>query len=168
MKFQNPFLFCILLALSLFIYKKFELSKPDTYLKKDYQLIVERGALHRDRFELTPTKIIYGIKNEADQKDATYSAISEVKLDSSLAHAFFENIENGEFKNLRDRYTHKPSNESGLKITLVINQKTKSVLCNDYDSGCPDILKNIEKEVVALGGNSASKAALVHGTSKIK
>ena len=168
MKFQNPFLFCILLALSLFIYKKFEQSKPDTYLKKDYKLIVERSALHRDRFELTPTKIIYGIKNEADQKDATYSAISEVKLDSPLTHAFFENIENGEFKNLRDRYTYNPSNESGLKITLVIDQKAKSVFCDDYYSGCPDILRSIEKEVIALEGNGVSKTALVHGTFKIK
>lgn len=160
-KFQNPFLFCIILAVSIFFHKKNAKNDPIVpIVPKEFKLVLERGAFHYDCFELTPEKISYFPDGNIQHDIVKYNTISVVKLDSSNTLQFFHEIETNGFWNLKNQYNASSSCTSQLKITLHANGKNKTILCDDFERGCPELIKYIDKKVVELEGNDLKRIYL--------
>jgi hypothetical protein len=161
MRFQNPLVFCLILSVAVFIHKKHasETSGKPTEAGT-YLLTVERGAFHDDCFELTLTKVKYHPAEGVPVDQEKYTTFSEVALDSAETLKFFKEIEKKGFWELKDVYTETSSCTSQLKITLTANGKTKSVICNDYERGCHDLVKYIDQKVIDLEGNGLKRIYL--------
>lgn len=161
MKIQNPFLLCICLAIAIYCHKKDPtIDATQQALIKEYKLIVERGAFHYDRFELTPGKIKFIPDSNSEHVDNKYNTISETKLDSLSTLAFFREIEEKGFWGLRNNYQAYATCSSELKITFAVNEKTKTVICDDYNTYCHELIKYIDKKVVELEGNGLKRIYL--------
>ena len=161
MKFQNPFFFCVVLAIALFLFKKGDDENGDaSNSADDFKLIVERGAFHFDRFEMTSTAITYYAKENSAHEINKYNNNSKVELDSTDSLKFLKQIETEGFWNLDDVYTETSSCTSQLKITLTANGKTKQVICDDFERACPKLLRLIEKKVIDLEGNNLKRIYL--------
>ena len=162
MKLQSPFLLCICLAVALYCSKKRDghrqSSKPSE--PKNYKLVVDRGAFHYDKFVLTSNKIEYYPGHDNQFEYEKYNTHSETILDSTMIKSFFQEIEEKGFWKLRDRYEAYASCSSELKITLTVNEKTKTVICDDYSTYCHDLIKYIDKKVVELEGNNLKRIYL--------
>lgn len=162
MKLQSPFLLCLCLAVALYCSKKRDGHQPSpkASASKNYRLVVDRGAFHYDKFILTSDKIEYHPNSDSQVEDQKYNGYSETLLDSSIINSFFEEIEEKGFWNLNHRYEAYTSCSSELKITLTINEKTKTVICDDYNAYCHDLIKYIVKKVVELEGNDLKRIYL--------
>jgi len=149
MKLQNPFLLCIFLAIAIYCHKK-DPTNDSTQQpsQEEYKLIVERGAFHYDRFELTPNKIEYHPDPDNQFENEKYNTHSETALDSIIISSFFQEIEERGFWDLKQHYEAYASCSSELRITLIANEKTKTVICDDYSTYCHELIKYIEKKVV--------------------
>ena len=147
--------------MTIFLHKKNDSNKPlESDTSKELKLVVERGAFHYDRFELTPTMITYFPEENAQHAEIKYNTISKVVLDTTETKQFFKQIEDRGFWNLQNRYTASSSCLSGLKITLYTNGKSKSIICDDFERECPDLIKYIDKKVVELEGNNLKRIYL--------
>ena len=161
MKFQNPFLFCVILAVTLFLYKKDEGNKPaQASTNNQFKLVVERGAFHYDRFELTLGKITYFPEENAEHTDIKYNTVSEVKLTDVVTSRFIEEIESKGFWKLENHYTASSSCLSELKITLYTDGKSKTVICDDFERECHELIKYIDIKIVELEGNDLKRIYL--------
>lgn len=161
MKLQNPFLLCICLAIAIYCHKKDPIiGSTQQSSQKEYKLVVERGAFHYNRFELTSNKINFIPDWNSDYVEIKYNTISETKLDSLSTLAFFQEIEERGFWDLNDRYEAYASCTSELRITLTVNEKTKTVICDDYSTYCNDLMKYIDKKVVEFEGNDLKRIYL--------
>lgn len=161
MKLQNPFLLCIILAIAIYCHKKdTAIHSEDTPNNKNYKLIVDRGAFHHDKFILTSNKIEYHSDSDNQQENEKYNNYSETLLDSTIVSSFFQEIEDRGFWNLDHRYEAYASCSSELRITLTINEMTKTVICDDYSTYCHDLIKYIDEKVVELEGNDLKRIYL--------
>lgn len=161
MKFQNPFFFCLLLAAMLFLYKKEE--HTPTMAKttvSDFQLTVERGAFHYDRFEVTPIALTYYPEEDAQHPQEKYNLQSKVTLNREKTQQFIEHIDNKGFWTLKNHYITTGSCTSQVKVTLTMNGKTKTVTCDDFERDCSTLIKYIEKKVVEWEGNDLKRIYL--------
>ncbi|GAB5475878.1 MAG: hypothetical protein Mars2KO_39770 [Maribacter sp.] len=161
-KFQNPFFFCLILAATLFLYKKEEHSTPKTTktIAKDFKLVVERGAFHYDRFELTATSLTYYPEKDAQHPLEKYNLQSKVTLNREKIQQFIEHIDNKGFWNLKNHYTTPGSCTSQVKVTLTMNGKTKTVVCDDFERGCSELIHYIDKKVIEWEGNDLKRIYL--------
>lgn len=163
MKFQNPFFFCIILAITLFLYKREEGTQPQDQVKKTttgMKLTVARGAFHYDRFEVTPTRLTYFPEENAQHPLKKYNLRSEVSLDQGETLKFVKQLENQGFWTLKNRYKTSGSCSSTLKVTLSMDGKTKTVICDDFERDCPALIKDIDKKVVEWERNDLKRVYL--------
>ena len=161
MRFQNTLVYFLILSVAIFFHIKNGSSKTDKpIVGKTFLLTVERGAFHNDCFEITPTKLSYQPKKDAQFKLEKYNSYSEVALDSTATKKILAHIEVEGFWNLKHAYIDNSSDTSQLKITLTVNGKTKSVICDDFERSCPELLKFIEKKVIELEGNDLKRIYL--------
>jgi len=161
MKLQNPFLLCIILALAIYCHKKdAAIHSKDSSNNKTYKLVVDRGAFHYDKFILTSNKIEYHPDSDNQLENEKYNVYSEALLDSTIVNSFFQEIEKRGFWELNRRYEAYASCASELRITLTVNEKTKTVICDDYGTYCDDLIKYIDKKVVELEGNDLKRIYL--------
>lgn len=161
MKFQNPFVLCLFLSLALYCHKKDPtIRTKDVSDYNTYKLIVERGAFHFDKFVLTSNTIEYHPNSGNAFEIKKYNTYSETELDSIAIISFFKEIEDKGFWKLKNHYQAYASCSSELRITLFANEKTKTVICDDYSTYCHDLIKYIDEKVVELEGNDLKRIYL--------
>ena len=161
MKFQNPFVLCIIFALAIYCHKKDgTIPSKSAPTDKTYKLTVDRGAFHYDKFILTSNKIEYRPNPDHQFENQKYNAYSETALDSVIINSFFREIEERGFWDLNDHYQAYASCSSELRITLDANGKTKTVICDDYSTYCHDLMKYIDEKVVEFEGNNLKRVHL--------
>lgn len=146
----------------LFLYKKEEriASTQEKTTDKEFKLTVERDAFHYDRFEVTPTALTYYPEEDAQHPLEKYNLQSKVVLNREQTKQFIEYIENEGFWHLNDRYTTLGSCASQLKVTLTMNGKTKTVLCDDFERDCSALIQYIDKKVIEWEGNDLKRIYL--------
>lgn len=160
MKFQNPFVLCIFLAVVIYFHKQDSTIDSTEELDKTYKLTVDRGAFHYDKFILTSNKIEYHPDTKNQFEHAKYNTYSETVLDSTAIISFFQEIEERGFWNLNHRYQAYSTCTSELRITLVVNEKAKTVICDDYSAHCHGLIKYIDEKVVEFEGNDLKRIHL--------
>ena len=126
----------------------------------DYKLTVQRGAFHYDSFLMIVDEIRYIPDSTSKHKETQYNRHSETKLERDMAKDFFAEIENRGFWELKNRYRIKSSCTSELIVTLQVNGKSKTVICDDFERDCPNLIKYIDKKVVELEGNNLKRIYL--------
>jgi len=152
--------FCLVL---LVIYYNLEPDGLSVFGKSSddqYVLVVERGAFHNDTFILTPDKIIFNPESNSGHGSTKYNTYSETNLNSKTILGFFTGIQDKGFWKLKDQYKSSSSCLSELKITLEMNGQVKTVICDDYERNCPDLIKYIDEKVVELEGNDLKRIYL--------
>jgi len=125
-----------------------------------YTLLVQRGAFHFDSFEIKKNKISHIPGISSNFETSTYKENSRSVLDSLQILGFFKKIEANGFWNLKTRYGTEISCNSQLIVTLTMNGKSKTVICDDYQRDCPELIKYIEQKVIELEGNDLRRIYL--------
>ena len=151
MKYIYPKLLALCLAIAVYCNNR----SVSNYQQKDKVkdncvLTVKRGAFHFDSFEVTKNKIRYSPTTSSKIEHHNYK---ETFLDTLSTLGFFKKVEAGGFWNLSEKYSSTSSCKSELKVTLTINKRSKTVICEDYENNCPELIKYIDKKVVELEGN---------------
>lgn len=162
MKIQNPFFLFVCLSIALYCTnkgKKADISSENNG-PKDFRLVLSRGAFHYDRFELTANKIEFIPDSTAQHDMAQYSTFSETELDSLLTMAFLKEVEERGFWKLKNTYGSSSSCTSELRVTLEKEKRTKTVICDDFERDCPELIKYIDKKIVELEGNDLKRIYL--------
>ena len=115
------------------------------------ELIIERGAFHYDKFVLKDTIItFYPSSKSTGIRFDKYNHISEQKISKKKRTEFINYIiDNGIF-DLNDTYSNETTCSSSLIITFKFGNQTKKIISEDFDRGCPDLLKFIEKQIILL------------------
>ncbi|WP_273567842.1 hypothetical protein [Maribacter halichondriae] len=159
MKIQYPLALLIFIALAKYYDRNPNVSKVDVNEKnyKSYKLLVERGAFHDDSFQLTFDSIVFVPSANSFHDVEKYILYNTVSLDSSLTINFFKELEYEGFWKLKDTYKTESSCTSQLRVTLMKGQKSKTVLCDDFERDCPELMKYIDKKVVELEGNDLKR-----------
>ncbi len=116
-------------------------------------LIVKRGAFHYDQFILKDTLLTFHPNHEIKISDLTpYDKKSEKVIAASAKNDFIQSIIDRGFFDLKEYYPCMNSCSSRLTITLTVGNKTKKVIAEDYIRDCPQLLQDIEKEIIKLHG----------------
>ncbi|WP_276165679.1 hypothetical protein [Zobellia alginiliquefaciens] len=162
MKYIYPKLLLICLAFAIYFNNKSVENKDLSHLSKvnQYSLLVQRGAFHFDSFKIVKNKISHIPGISSNFETATYNENSQTFLDSLQTLGFFKKLEAQGFWNLKTHYGSETSCNSQLIVTLTTNGKSKTVICDDYQTDCPELIKYIEKKVVELEGNDLKRIYL--------
>ncbi|WP_289063387.1 hypothetical protein [uncultured Zobellia sp.] len=162
MKYIYPKL--LFVCLSVAIYCNNKSQKRDSLANSGhtnhYSLLVQRGAFHFDSFKIVKNKISHIPGISSNFETATYNKNSQSFLDTLQTLGFFKKIEAKGFWDLKTHYGSETSCNSQLIVTLTSNGKSKTVICDDYQTNCPDLIKYIEKKVVELEGNDLKRINL--------
>ncbi|SIS94327.1 hypothetical protein SAMN05421766_10591 [Zobellia uliginosa] len=162
MKYIYPTLLCICLAVAAYYNNKSNKAHDSGHFGKpeQYTLLVQRGAFHFDSFKLTRNKISHIPGIASNFETSTHNNNSQTFLDSLQTIGFFKKLEASGFWDLESYYGTDTSCTSQLIVTLRTGKKSKTVICDDYQSDCPELLKYIEKKVVELEGNHLKRTYL--------
>jgi len=162
MKIQYPL--ALFLCLLLTKYHDYQSENRKSAVKsesfKSYKLVVKRGPFHYDSFVMSIGQIQY-LRNK-NQKHGVekYNKSSPGKIDSMKALNLFREIEQKGFWKLKNHYKTTSSCTSELAVTLEKDKEAKTVICDDFERDCPDLIKYIDKKVVELEGNDLKRIYL--------
>lgn len=121
-------------------------NSTDTYKPTDLlEVYLDRGAFEYDSFSLNDTALTYHPSKEGFEKDSSYfkkivKHISKKQKDSLLAYIITHNILKSS-----DHYSNETTDNSLLEITIIHNQNTKRISCEDFQRGCPDKIQYFEE-----------------------
>ncbi len=162
MKYIYPKLLFVCLSVAIYCNNKSEKGNHPSNVEhtNNYSLLVQRGAFHFDSFEITKNKISHIPGISSNFETSTINEKSQTFLDSLQTLGFFKKLEAKGFWNLKTRYGSETSCTSQLIVTLTTNGKSKTVICDDYQTDCPELIKYIEKKVVELEGNNLKRMYL--------
>lgn len=121
-------------------------------------LIIDRGAFHYDKFVLSDTTVIYYPSEES--LDNKYGRVSKASISEKQRNQFIQQIIDEGIFDLKDSYSSQTSCNSSLTVTLQVNNVSKTIICEDFERGCLDILKLIEKEIVELHNKELTRIYL--------
>lgn len=153
MKHAYPKVLAICLAIAVYCNNKSVKSlNQDTSDNQEYQLFVIRGAYHCDGFELSKNRIRYLPDTLRSALKKKFNSYEETYLDTMATIGFFKKIEARGFWELSPHYESKRPCPSKLVVTLKNKKRTKTVICEDYENDCPELLKYIDKKVVEMQG----------------
>ncbi|WP_282087476.1 hypothetical protein [Aquimarina algiphila] len=113
------------------------------------ELTIERGAFHYDRFVLKDTIITFYPSAEMVENNK-YNVTSSQNITIQQRDELINYLQEKSFFKLKNRYSNQTSDNSILKITLKMNGKNKTIECDDFERGCPEILQYIEQQIIAL------------------
>lgn len=128
--------------------------------RKTYTLKVERSAFHYDSFILKDDTLRYIPQERSDHPNALYNRPTQRILDSAVTNNLIRKIVHDGFWQLDPTYKSSSSCTSPLKITLQVNEKSKTVICDDFVRDCPELIKYIDQKVVELEGNGLKRIYL--------
>ena len=120
---------------------------------KSYTLKIERGAFHYDSFLLEGDTLRYIPQENSAHPNRLYNEATSRFIDSAVTNGFFNKIVSDGFWELKKAYKSGTSCTSQLRVTLKTDDRTKTVTCDDFERDCPELIKYIDKKVVALEGN---------------
>lgn len=125
------------------------------------ELKVERGAFHNDTFILKDTIVTFYPEEVIDSVEyQQYYKISDQSISKATRDKFIQQILDTDIWNLNEKYTPDGSCTSNLTVTINLNGKTKRIECDDFERGCPSIIKFIESEIVGLHGKNLKRIFL--------
>ncbi|QLG44365.1 hypothetical protein [Costertonia aggregata] len=140
--------------------KEIVVVNGNTSVNKNYMITLERGAFHYDRFILKNDTIFYFPDTTSQHSVEKYNVASHLALDSTLVSDFFKDIEAKGFWELKNNYTTQTSCTSKLIVTIKTDKKSKTVICDDFEKNCPDVMKFIDKKIIELEGNHLKRIYL--------
>ena len=160
----------ILLFIALLACQKPKINEVKEADKIDFstvELKVERGAFHYDTFILKDTIITFFPQKEIDSteqndsvKHKDYYIKSEKAILRTDRDALVQKIIAADIWDLKEQYTPNESCTSRLTVRFTLNGKTKKIVSEDFDRGCPEIIKYIESELVRLHGKGLKRIFL--------
>ncbi|MBJ2175152.1 hypothetical protein JBL43_12940 [Aureibaculum sp. A20] len=131
------------------------------------ELKVERGAFHYDTFVLKDSTITFYPQKEMDSLELSdsveyqdYYTTSEKAISKADRDTLVQKIIAADIWDLKEEYTPNESCTSMLTVTFSLNGKTKKIVSEDFDRGCPEIIKYIESELVRLHGKKLKRIFL--------
>ena len=128
--------------------------------KKVFSLKVERGAFHYDTFLLEDDTLHYIPQEKANHPNPLYNMATNRVLDSSVTQGFISRIIKDGFLELQSHYKSSSTCTAQLRITLEVNDRLKTVICDDFERDCPELIKYIDQKVVDLEGNGLKRIYL--------
>ncbi len=147
----------ILLLLNIFVVLNCSRHiKKDILIENNIEIRLERGAFHYDTFVLKDTVIqFFPEKSNHNSFDKThkiskYDQKSKQSISKKQLLNFITKIDNDSLWNLKEKYNCNTSCSSILKIYIKLDDKVKTISCEDYQCGCPKILQDIENEIIKL------------------
>jgi hypothetical protein len=135
------------------------------------ELILSRGAFHYDRFELKGDELRYiPSENKALSDHPEYMEESVVMLEDSVVLGIINKLIDSNVFELDSVYPAVETDSAGgmmeftcnssLELKLTIRDKTVQIKCHDYQKGCPDVLTDLEKELIRLHGKNLVRRVL--------
>jgi len=136
-------------------------TKEEFFDYSTVKLTVERGAFHFDKFILMGNKVFfYPQKDKLTDEFKEYNSKSEEIISSIQKKEFIRHIIENGFLKLEERYVSNSSCNSPLIITLSIGNKEKKVFSEDYQRGCPELMKYIENKIIELHNHKLVRVSL--------
>jgi hypothetical protein len=125
------------------------------------KIIVRRGSFHNDKFVVQDSIIKFmpldsGFIEEFPQ----YTIPSQTVVSKEQLENLFKQIQDQGFFDLNARYTSSTTINSMLEVTVETASEKKTVLSEDFENGCPEVLRFIEQEVVRLHGKNLKRQLL--------
>jgi len=158
------------LILLIFMVVSCQKTKVDENKKNDevdfstIELRVDRGAFHYDSFVLKDTTIIFYPEKEIDSvktpEHQKYYKTASTSISKSERDQFIQQLLDANIWNLKEKYTPMGECTTNLIITITLNGKTKKIVCDDFNRGCPESIMSIEKEIVRLHGKGLKRIFL--------
>ncbi|PKV51387.1 hypothetical protein ATE84_3472 [Aquimarina sp. MAR_2010_214] len=125
------------------------------------KLTLSRGAFHWDSFQLIGNKLTYLPSKENDFEGyPEYQKKSKVILSDSIVKSLIKEIVENDILQLDTYYDNMTSCGSMLEVVIKINTIEKKISCKDFEKGCPEILTNLEKKLIALHGKNLKRIFL--------
>ncbi|WP_394975173.1 hypothetical protein [uncultured Croceitalea sp.] len=125
------------------------------------RLTIERGAFHYDKFILKDTIItFYPSSENLSEENDNYNQVSKQVISKQTRNKFIEKIIGGGFFKLKNSYSSNTSCNSHLTVTFKFNNQTKKIVSEDFESGCPEILKFIEQEIIRMHNKNLKRILL--------
>ncbi len=118
-----------------------------------YTLTMVRGGFHKDAFQIIGNSIFYLPDTTASKSIDRYNKPTIKVLNDTERNAVFEHLEQNGFWELKSNYTTSASCTSSVTVTLEQGARKKTVVCQDFDRDCPDLVKYIDQKMVQLEGN---------------
>lgn len=126
----------------------------------NFIITVCRGAFHYDTFILTSQKVCFIPGTDFDFESSKYTLASETSVDSATTSRFLNNIEAQGFWELKEYYVSRSSCLSELRVTLKKDGLSKTVICDDFERNCPEVIQYIERRIIELEGNHLKRVHL--------
>jgi hypothetical protein len=160
---KGTFLFAVLIIFFCFSCKQSESDIIDEQPQQESvgKIIVRRGAFHNDKFVVQDSMVKFvpldsGFIEEFPQ----YTVPSERVVSKGQLEVLFKQIQDQGFFDLDSKYTSGSTVNSMLEVTVENGGKKKTVLSEDFENGCPAVLRFIEDEVVRLHGKNLKRVLL--------
>lgn len=126
-----------------------------------FELTVERGAFHYDKFVLKDMSItFYPSQPNMGEDYKMYCDTSVRQITKVQRDIFAKKIIDGGVLSMKDEYRNHSSCDSHMTITIKYSGKVKKIVCEDYIRGCPGLLQFIEAEIVRLHGKGLKRVVL--------
>lgn len=127
----------------------------------DVKLTLSRGAFHWDSFTLIGNELSYIPTNEMTVEEyPEYQKKSKKILSDSIVRSLIKELMDNNIFEFQDVYDNETSDNSKLEIELIVKEKRKKIICNDFERGCPEVLKNLEKKIILLHGKNLKRIML--------
>ena len=163
MKLSSQIVFFICFLAAIYFYKTLTIEAPekDRESYTSYTLRLVRGASHCEEFVVTMDSVLYFPGSRPRFREQKYDRPSKTSIDSVLGYAFFKEIEERGFWELKSASKTSFSCTEGLTITLEGKGRSKTIFCGNFDRNTPDVVRFIDQKVVELGrANTKRKHAL--------
>lgn len=124
-------------------------------------MTLSRGAFHYDYFQLTGNELKFIPSNSDSITEKTdYNKESKVILEENTALSIYNNlIENSVFE-MNSVYESPTTCNSILEIELTIYDKKITILCKDFERGCPKFISSLEGKLIELHGKNLKRFIL--------
>ncbi len=124
-------------------------------------LTIERGAFHYDKFILKDTLITFYPSSESlTGGNDNYTQISEQIISKQTRNKFVRKIiEDGFFK-LKNSYSSNRSCNSNLTVTFKLNDQSRKIVSEDFETECPELLIYIEQEIIRMHNKNLKRISL--------
>ena len=126
------------------------------------ELTLSRGAFHFDEFIVTSKFLNYKAPKDSHylKDNPEYLKDQSISMDEKDFKELIKMILDNGFWNFNESYEESSTCTSGISVTLKIGDKFKTVECEDFERGCPELLYQIEKKIIELNNNRLARTVL--------
>jgi len=126
------------------------------------EIKLRRGAFHFDEFVVNYQTLNYKASEDKHYLEnyPEYLEDDSLDIDKNEFRQLIEWILEKGFWKLDDKYEDISTCSSGISVTIKIGDKSKTVECEDFEGGCPELLFEIEQKLIVLNNNRLSRIIL--------